>query len=187
MAQYRNRWKSICSAICLCHQANRSTATKSSSSTASTRPSAHPTCANACLFVSIRADLHRYKAARNLDRHHVGAARYPLVYYPEMYLLEGGYRAFYSAHKVRFRYKILALYNNIHLAYRICAHHPPTCVWTMVHLNTSASPARPYVSHPSPPYRRTHQRASVAPSPAGASSGTVRENYPSFPARSTAI
>lgn len=40
----------------------------------------------------------RYEAARSLDRHHAGVARYPRVHYPEMYLLHGGYSTFYRAH-----------------------------------------------------------------------------------------
>ena len=40
----------------------------------------------------------RYRAFRDLDRL---LNRYPLLSYPEIYVLEGGYRNFYEAHEVR--------------------------------------------------------------------------------------
>lgn len=40
----------------------------------------------------------RYSHVRSTDRM---LNNYPLLHYPEMYLLEGGYRAFYNKYKVR--------------------------------------------------------------------------------------
>ena len=37
-----------------------------------------------------------YKAMRDMDRRFHGTALYPKVFYPEIYLLEGGYKNFFT-------------------------------------------------------------------------------------------
>jgi len=37
---------------------------------------------------------------REKDRKENGLENFPKLYYPELYLLEGGYKAFYAQHKV---------------------------------------------------------------------------------------
>ena len=51
------------------------------------------------LFIEVLRML-RWKAMRKYDRARIGMARYPAVYYPEMYVLRGGYSQFFPAFPV---------------------------------------------------------------------------------------
>ena len=52
--------------------------------------------------------VYRYRFLRSQDRE-LNKDRYPKLNYPEVYLLEGGYKAFYHSHSVSFVFFLIVL------------------------------------------------------------------------------
>ena len=55
--------------------------------------------------------LHRSRFLRETDRRKNGM-NFPKLYYPELYLMEGGYRAFFKDHQVSLSYKMPEYHTN---------------------------------------------------------------------------
>jgi hypothetical protein len=57
--------------------------------------------------------LFRLRHLRSIDRK-INESRYPILFYPEVYLLDGGYRSFYANHPSRCDGKYVEMRDNKH-------------------------------------------------------------------------